>query len=56
MGKTTVIKNGFVVDGTGIPSYLADVLIETTHYDADVQACARVIGFDGFKRNRLTHR
>jgi len=28
MGKTTVIKNGLVVDGTGIPGYLADVLIE----------------------------
>ena len=28
MGKTTVIKNGLVVDGTGILGYLADVLIE----------------------------
>ena len=28
MGKTTVIKNGLVVDGTGSPGYLADVLIE----------------------------
>ena len=28
MGKTTVIKNGLVVDGTGNPGYLADVLIE----------------------------
>ena len=28
MGKTTVIKNGLVVDGTGTPGYLADVLIE----------------------------
>jgi N-acyl-D-aspartate/D-glutamate deacylase len=28
MGKTTVIKNGLVVDGTGSPGHLADVLIE----------------------------
>ena len=28
MGKTTVIKNGLVVDGTGNPGFLADVLIE----------------------------
>ena len=28
MGKTTVIKNGLVVDGTGHPGFLADVLIE----------------------------
>lgn len=28
MSKTTVIKNGLVVDGTGTPGYLADVLIE----------------------------
>jgi N-acyl-D-aspartate/D-glutamate deacylase len=28
MGKTTVIKNGLVVDGTRSPGYLADVLIE----------------------------
>ena len=28
MGKTTVIKNGLVVDGTGRSGYLADVLIE----------------------------
>ena len=28
MGKTTVIKNGLVVDGTGTTGYLADVLIE----------------------------
>ena len=28
MGKTTVIKNGLVVDGTGNPGFIADVLIE----------------------------
>ena len=28
MGKTTVIKNGLIVDGTGNPGFLADVLIE----------------------------
>ena len=28
MGKTTVIKNGLVVDGTGNPGFFADVLIE----------------------------
>jgi len=28
MGKTTVIKNGLLVDGTGNPGFLADVLIE----------------------------
>jgi N-acyl-D-aspartate/D-glutamate deacylase len=28
MGKTTVIKHGLVVDGTGNPGFLADVLIE----------------------------
>jgi len=28
MGKTTVIKNGFVVDGTGSSGFHADVLIE----------------------------
>ena len=28
MGKTTVIKNGLVVDGTGNPGFKADVLIE----------------------------
>ena len=28
MGKTTLITNGLLVDGTGAPGYLADVVIE----------------------------
>lgn len=40
MSKTTVIKNGLVVDGTGNPGFLADVLIEgdrVTEIGSDLQ-------------------
>ena len=52
MGKTTVIKNGLVVDGTGTPGYLADVLIENDriiaigpdlHGDDAIEASGRVV-------------
>jgi len=52
MGKTTVIKNGLVVDGTGKPGYLADVLIEgdrviaigsNLHGDDIIDASGRVV-------------
>ncbi len=52
MGKTTVIKNGLVVDGTGTPGYLADVLIENDrviaigpdlHGDDVIDASERVV-------------
>ncbi len=52
MGKTTVIKNGLVVDGTGTPGYLADVLIENDriiamgpdlHGDEVIDASGRVV-------------
>ncbi len=52
MGKTTVIKNGLVVDGTGTTGYLADVLIENDriiamgpdlHGDEVIDASGRVV-------------
>ncbi len=52
MSKTTVIKNGLVVDGTGTPGYLADVLIENDrviaigpdlHGDDVIDASERVV-------------
>ncbi|MEI7506619.1 MAG: amidohydrolase family protein [Actinomycetes bacterium] len=52
MGKTTVIKNGFVVDGTGSSGFHADVLIEgdrviaigsNLHGDDIIDASGRVV-------------